>query len=68
MTLQAMYWVTKIRIFWKDTYVPNKCSLKDLDIEQSSILIEESLEYAKKIRAPVEITAREMKDLYESWK
>jgi len=54
-------------MFWKVHLIANKSSTTELSKEEWIQVIDWALEYAKKINAWIEITPRDIQNLYESY-
>ena len=65
--LTALFWTYEVQMFWSTHLIPNKSSTTELDKQEAIQLIDGALEYAKKIDAWIEITSREVQDLYNTY-
>jgi hypothetical protein len=65
--LTALFWTYECKMFWIIHLVPNKTSTTELDREEAIKVIDASLAYAKKIDAWIEITPKEIQDLYNNY-
>ena len=65
--LTALFWTYECRMFWEIHLVPNKTSTTELDKEEAIQVIDWALWYAQKIWAWIEITPREIQDLYNNY-
>ena len=65
--LTALFWTYQVQMFWKVHLIANKSSTTELSKEEWIQVIDWALEYAKKINAWIEITPRDIQNLYESY-
>ena len=63
--LKALFWTYEVKMFWEIHLVANISRTRDLKKDQARLLIDWSLEYAKKIGAWIDITPKEVKSLYD---
>jgi len=65
--LTALFWTYQVLMFWEIHKLPKKSSTTELSKQEAIQVIDWALEYAKKIDAWIEITPREVQNLYDSY-